>query len=253
MNIKNILYPSVCVNACRSRIARPAVILGDERDIRFADAELQLAAVGGVVAERLVHAAAAPGDRLGIAAVEEVTGVLIVVGVNGRVVLLVDAGRGGGVEDEDVFKYDALAGISVRVGAVPLRARVTALFGGERYASEITVLSRARLQFIEEALLRQWMAEFPEVSMNYIRFLHQRIGFLNEKIRTFTESSVQKRVLGFLESHAPPGGEIRIPGGMAALARELNIGRTSLYRALEALEEKNKIYKKGQKWYREER
>ena len=130
---------------------------------------------------------------------------------------------------------------------------VTALFGGERYASEITVLSRARLQFIEEALLRQWMAEFPEVSMNYIRFLHQRIGFLNEKIRTFTESSVQKRVLGFLESHAPPGGEIRIPGGMAALARELNIGHTSLYRALEALEEKNKIYKKGQKWYREER
>ena len=44
-------------------------------------------------------------------------------------VLLVDAGRGGGVEDEDVFKYDALAGISVRVGAVPLRARVAALFG----------------------------------------------------------------------------------------------------------------------------
>lgn len=129
---------------------------------------------------------------------------------------------------------------------------VTALFGSARYASTITALSRVKLQFIEEELLERWMAEYPAISMNYIRFLHRRILYLNDKIRLYTEGSAEQRLMGYIETHTAADGEILLPGNLAALARELNIGRTSLYRTLEQLTEKKKIYKNGTKWYREE-
>lgn len=129
---------------------------------------------------------------------------------------------------------------------------VTALFGSQRYATTITVLSRAKLQFIEEDLLTEWMTKYPSVSMNYIRFLHQRILYLNDKIRLYTEGSVEERLMNYIATHTAPNAEIIISGGLAGLARELNIGRTSLYRTLEQLAEKKIIIKKGQKWYKEE-
>ena len=59
------------------------------------------------------------------------------------------------------------------------------------------------------------------------------------------------RLIGYIQSHTAPDGEILLPGGLSALAKELNIGRTSLYRTLEQLTEKNEIIKKGTRWYRE--
>ena len=117
---------------------------------------------------------------------------------------------------------------------------VSALFGNKRYPTEITVQSRARIQLIEEEQIEKWLKESPAVSLNYIRFLHQRIEFLNERIRIYTEDSTETRLLRYIKEHTAPDGVIRVPGGMAALARELNIGRTSLYRNLETLVKKEK-------------
>lgn len=127
---------------------------------------------------------------------------------------------------------------------------VTALFGNERYATTISVVSRATLQFIEEERLTAWMAREPRLSMNYIRLLHRKILYLNEKIRLYTEGSVEERLMDHIAAHTAPSGEIRFPGGLAAVARELNIGRTSLYRTLDTLAEKDIIYKKENQWFR---
>lgn len=129
---------------------------------------------------------------------------------------------------------------------------VTALFGSARYASTITALSRVKLQFIGEELLERWMERYPAVSKNYIRFLHQRILYLNDKIRLYTEDSVEHRLMDYIARNTAENGEILINGGIAALARELNIGRTSLYRTLEQLEQQKKIAKRNRKWFREE-
>ena len=128
---------------------------------------------------------------------------------------------------------------------------VTALFGNKRYATPTSVVSRAKLQFIEEELLTRWMAKDLRISMNYIRLLHRKILYLNEKIRLYTEGSVEERLMDHIASHTAPDGEIRFPGGLASVARELNIGRTSIYRTLDALAEKNIIYKKENKWFKE--
>ncbi len=128
---------------------------------------------------------------------------------------------------------------------------VTALFGGNRYATTISVQSKAKLQFIEEELLQKWMEQYPIISMNYIRFLQQRILYLNDKIRLYTEDSAEDRLMGYIRAHTAPDGEVLFPGGLAETARELNIGRTSLYRTLDILAEKNIIKKVNQKWFRE--
>lgn len=127
---------------------------------------------------------------------------------------------------------------------------VTALFGNERYATTISVVSRAKLQFIEEERLTAWMEREPRISMNYIRLLHRKILYLNQKIRLYTEGSVEERLMDHIAAHTAPDGEIQFPGGLASVARELNIGRTSLYRTLDALAEKNIIYKKENQWFR---
>lgn len=129
---------------------------------------------------------------------------------------------------------------------------VTALFGNERYATTISVVSRAKLQFIEEEHLRRWMEQYPTLSMNYIRLLHKKILYLNQKIRLYTEGSVEERLMEYIAAHTAPDGEILFGGGLAGIARELNIGRTSLYRTLDSLAEKGIIYKENNKWFKEE-
>lgn len=130
---------------------------------------------------------------------------------------------------------------------------VTALFGNERYATTISVVSRAKLQFIDEGQLTRWMEQYPDVSMNYIRLLHKKILYLNQKIRLYTEGSVEERMMDYIAAHTAPDGKLLFPGGLAAVARELNVGRTSLYRTLDALAEKNIIYKKNNQWFKEEK
>ena len=44
-----------------------------------------------------------------------------------------------------------------------------------------------------------------------------------------------------------PDGIVEIEGGFARLSRELSIGRATLYRVMNKLEEKNKIVKNGSK------
>ena len=127
---------------------------------------------------------------------------------------------------------------------------VTALFGSERYATTISVVSRAKLQFIDEAQLTAWMEQEPQISRNYIRLLHRKILYLNEKIRLYTEGSVEERLMDYIAAHTAPEGQSLFPEGLAAVARELNIGRTSLYRTLDTLAEKKVIYKENQKWFK---
>ncbi len=145
------------------------------------------------------------------------------------------------------------SGATLRTLAAGDICGVTALFGCDRYATTITALSRIKLQFITEEQLAGWMERHPQIGMNHIRFLNRRILYLNDKIRLYTEGSVEERLLSYISAHTAADGEILVSGGMAGLARELNIGRTSLYRTLEQLENCGKIFKNGTKWYREEK
>lgn len=81
---------------------------------------------------------------------------------------------------------------------------------------------------------------------NLIKFLSDRVTFLNSKIDCVTGGSAERRLVMFLKNSAPNDhGEIDIGMSMTALAHALDIGRASLYRAFDALAEDGAISRAG--------
>lgn len=83
-----------------------------------------------------------------------------------------------------------------------------------------------------------------EFLLGYIRFLNNRISFLNRKIRQFTAGSAERKLAFFLEASAVEN-EIRLPYSISRIAEMLDIGRASLYRAIDTLSENGIIEKDG--------
>lgn len=71
---------------------------------------------------------------------------------------------------------------------------------------------------------------------NLIKFLSDRVAFLNSRIDCVTGGSAERRLALFLKnSLISDSGEIDIGMSMTALAHALDIGRASLYRAFDSL------------------
>lgn len=114
---------------------------------------------------------------------------------------------------------------------------VAALFGneGDTYVTEITAQSDTDILFLSQDCMSELFIRFPVLAENYIRFLSDRIRFLNRKIAALTDGNATSRLYQYLLTHRTEQGELQLPDSMAALARTLNMGRSSLYRSLDAL------------------
>lgn len=122
-----------------------------------------------------------------------------------------------------------------------------ALFGGEGYVSRIRAVTGCTVLLLPEALLRQWFARCPRMAVNYIAFLSGRVRFLNGKIAIFTQDSAQHRLYRWLRANCDETGCLPEKLSMTKLAATLSMGRTSLYRAMEELEEEKLIVRDGKR------
>lgn len=122
-----------------------------------------------------------------------------------------------------------------------------ALFGGEGYVSRIRAVTGCTVLLLPEALLRQWFARCPRMAVNYIAFLSDRVRFLNGKIAIFTQDSAQHRLYRWLRANCDETGCLPEKLSMTKLAATLSMGRTSLYRAMEELEEAKLIVRDGKR------
>lgn len=122
-----------------------------------------------------------------------------------------------------------------------------ALFGGRGYVSRVRAVTECAVLFLPEALLRQWFGRWPGMAAAYIAFLSGRVRFLNEKIALFTEDSARQRVYRWLCANCGEKGSLLKGLSMTKLAAGLSMGRTSLYRALEELENAGLIVRDGKR------
>jgi len=67
--------------------------------------------------------------------------------------------------------------------------------------------------------------------------LSDKIRFLNRKIAFFTSGSTEKKLAGYILSLPIENNTVKLDMNMSKLASSLDIGRASLYRAFESLEE----------------
>ncbi|MBR0142575.1 MAG: Crp/Fnr family transcriptional regulator [Clostridia bacterium] len=120
----------------------------------------------------------------------------------------------------------------------------------EDYATRLTAETRCRVLFLPQALLARLLVEDPAVAENYIVFLSERVRFLNEKIRSLTTPSTGGTLRNYLLKNArreEEGYVLRLAVSYSALADTLNMGRASLYRALDEMEENGLIRREGKR------
>lgn len=120
---------------------------------------------------------------------------------------------------------------------------------GSRCESSIRANSPCRVLYISEELFENIINTYPRVAVNYIRFLSGRICFLNRQIESFTADSTEVKIFNYLCRLAGDNDEVHLEYGMSQLSSRLNIGRTSVYRAIDSLTESGKIRREKNIFY----
>ena len=109
--------------------------------------------------------------------------------------------------------------------------------------SRLVAQNECSLLLLERDAVRSLMVADPAFMDAYLRFLAERVRFLNGKIRAFTAGSTERRLALWLTEHAEAG--ILHAPPLSTLADTLDIGRASLYRALDKLEAEGLIERNG--------
>ena len=123
-----------------------------------------------------------------------------------------------------------------------------AVFGGaDKYVSTIVANTDIEVLFITETQLEKMFLLYPKTSLNYINFLSETVRFLNKKLSLLSCSSGDDTVLKYLSSSIDIDGYSQHPKSMTLLSKMLGIGRASLYRSLDSLEEKGHIIRENNK------
>ncbi len=119
--------------------------------------------------------------------------------------------------------------------------------GGEVYVSTITAKTDCEILFINEDVLKAIFSEYPQVAINYITFLSNKIRFLNEKLRVISCMSAEDTLMTYFSSVADESGYTNIPQNMTRFAKTLGLSRATLYRTLDVLEKNGSILRENNK------
>lgn len=121
-----------------------------------------------------------------------------------------------------------------------------ALFNSEQeFATTITAVSDARIIFFSQRLVMRLVERETRIAENYIRYLSDRILFLNRKIYFLTSGTAEQRLSSYLLNNLSEYDDTQLPMTMTQIASSLNISRASLYRALDAILESGAVIKNG--------
>ncbi len=106
--------------------------------------------------------------------------------------------------------------------------------GGE-FPTYIKAKKDTQVIFFDKEDIIYLVKNEPEVSMNVMYFLGNRIAFLNDKISTFSSDNTEQKVTKFLMCEVKRTGALSFDFNCKKTSEALNIGRASLYRAIDNL------------------
>ncbi|MGI6191972.1 MAG: Crp/Fnr family transcriptional regulator [Christensenellales bacterium] len=117
------------------------------------------------------------------------------------------------------------------------------------YVTSVRAVSSVSVLFLGEELVHELLQMDFALCERYLSYLCGRIRFLNKRIEAFTGGSAEQRLLSYVVGAAREEGGRKITPAVSAtrLAQALDIGRASLYRAMDALVEQGRIAKEGKR------
>ena len=124
---------------------------------------------------------------------------------------------------------------------------VASLFDNPTHQTTVIAVADCTVLTLEKAFVERCIQENSQVSLNYISFLAQRIGFLNKKINAYTAKSAENKLYTYLSQLPRNNNEIILSMDMSTVAKMLGIGRATLYRAFDKLEQNGSIIKNDKK------
>ena len=113
---------------------------------------------------------------------------------------------------------------------------ITTVFSDNvHFSTLITAKTVCSVFFIKSEDLLRIMDSYHTVALNTIRFLTHRIEFLNERITTFSSSSVEDKLVSYILSLCKRTGKTEFSFNKKQSADAISCGRASLYRAMESI------------------
>ena len=111
---------------------------------------------------------------------------------------------------------------------------VASLFMNGGYTTTVIAEENCSVTYISIESINTMCKREPEISLNYIKFLSDRISFLNKKISIFTKGSTEAKLAYFLYEYSDEANAV-LTVNYSLLAEMLGIGRASLYRCLDKM------------------
>lgn len=123
------------------------------------------------------------------------------------------------------------------------------LCNDSEYPTQINASKKSKILFIDKEDFLSVTKKYPAVSMNVISFLTKKISFLNCKISMFTSDNIEQKLVYYILLEYKKSQKTEFPFNCKKTAEALNVGRASLYRAINSLTEFGYISIKNKKIY----
>ena len=109
------------------------------------------------------------------------------------------------------------------------------------FPTHIFASKNSEVLFFEKDEIQDIVNNYSQISKNLVDFLLNRIHFLNTKIATFSGSRVENKLAIFFLYEMKKHGSERFDFNCLKTSEAINVGRASVYRALDSLEKKGVI------------
>ena len=111
------------------------------------------------------------------------------------------------------------------------------------YPTTLTAVSDCELLLIPQEIVRFLLRESLAFAEDYVVYLSERIQFLSSRLDALSAGSTEGKLAQYLLSSADENGTVTLSA--TQLSARIGVGRASLYRAFEALEQANAIARNG--------
>ena len=116
----------------------------------------------------------------------------------------------------------------------------------EDYPTTLTAMADCQVLFLSQETVAELMERWPRAGVNYVHYLSGRICFLSDRLNSLAAGSAEEKVEQFLRRSADADGVVCVPA--TAVPRALGLGRASVYRAFETLEERGVLTRQQKKF-----
>ncbi len=124
---------------------------------------------------------------------------------------------------------------------------LAALSACDEYPTTVVAKTSCDVLFISQKEFMNLVESEPKVAVNVIKFLSQKLSFLNKKIATFSADTVEEKLALFLLSEAKRQSSTTIVFNCKKCSEVINAGRASVYRALDDFTGKKLIHYENKK------